>query len=120
MLIKAVLLLGCRLFWGSGDNKANGADGSNEANGADGANEANGSNETNETNDTAKVTVYKPNMTVQKIANDNVTYVGNQTSFTIVVTNTGDCNLTDVVVTDTDFTKEIGSAYCRDRSREWA
>lgn len=48
MLIKAVLLLGCRLFWGSGANKAN------EANGADGANEAhetngaNGSNETNE------------------------------------------------------------------------
>ena len=34
MLIKAVLLLGCRLFGGSGDNKANGADGANGANGS--------------------------------------------------------------------------------------
>lgn len=41
MLIKAVLLLGCRLFWGSGANKANGT------NGASRANEANGANETN-------------------------------------------------------------------------
>lgn len=44
MLIKAVLLLGCRLFWGSGANKANWA---NKANKANGSNEANGTNETN-------------------------------------------------------------------------
>lgn len=50
MLIKAVLLLGCRLFWGSGANKANEANGANGANETNRANGANGSNEADWTN----------------------------------------------------------------------
>ena len=56
------------------------------------------SNETNETNDTADVTVYKPNMTVEKITVNRTVTIGENVVFTIVVTNTGDCNLTDVFV----------------------
>ncbi|MEE0936217.1 MAG: DUF11 domain-containing protein, partial [Methanobrevibacter sp.] len=61
------------------------------------------STETNETNATNKTKAFLPNMTVQKITVDNVTYVGNNTSFIIVVTNTGDCNLTGVYVVDDDY-----------------
>ena len=56
------------------------------------------SNETNETNDTADVTVYNPNMTVEKITVNRTVTIGENVVFTIVVTNTGDCNLTDVFV----------------------
>lgn len=47
--------------------------------------------------------IYKPNMTVQKVANDEIVYVGNVTSFTIIVKNTGDCNLSNVTVTESWF-----------------
>ena len=62
-----------------------------------------GSNESNETNGTNNTTAYAPNMTVQKISVDKVVFVGNNTSFIIVVTNTGDCNLTGVYVVDDDY-----------------
>ena len=62
-----------------------------------------GSNESNETNGTNNTTAYAPNMTVQKITVDEIIYVGNNTSFIIVVTNTGDCNLTGVYVVDDDY-----------------
>ena len=65
------------------------------------------SNESNETNGTNNTTSYRPNMTVQKIANDDLVYVGNITSFTIIVTNTGDCNLSEIVVTDKDFSSGL-------------
>ena len=65
------------------------------------------SNLTNETNATNNTTVYTPNMTVEKIANDEVTYLGNITSFTIIVTNTGDCDLTGIVVSDDDFSEGL-------------
>ena len=58
------------------------------------------SNVTKDTNDTANVTVYSPNMTVEKISNNKTVKVGELTSFTIVVKNTGDCNLTGVYVID--------------------
>ncbi|WP_458457036.1 hypothetical protein [Methanobrevibacter sp.] len=58
------------------------------------------SNVTNDTNDTANVTVYNPNMTVEKIALNTTVYLNNQTVFTIVVTNTGDCDLGDVFVVE--------------------
>ena len=83
------------------------------------------SNLTNETNGTNQTKAYLPNMTVEKIANDEIVYVGNTTSFTVVVTNNGDCNLSDVVVTDVDYTTpglvyadkydKIGRASCRER-----
>ena len=59
-------------------------------------------------------------MTVQKITIDQVVYVGNTTSFRIVVTNTGDCNLSDVVVTDVDFSAGLVYADKYDNgSRSW-
>ena len=50
---------------------------------------------------TAQVVVYPPinyNMTVVKTADDEWVYSGNQTSFTITVTNNGDGNLTGIFV----------------------
>ena len=49
-------------------------------------------------------TVFTPNMTVVKIVNNPVVFVGNLTSFTVVVTNTGDCNLTGVSVLESNYT----------------
>ena len=61
-----------------------------------------------------------PNMTVQKIAIDEIVYVGNTTSFIVVVTNTGDCNLSDVVVTDVDYSEGLVYANRYDNSsRLW-
>lgn len=51
-------------------------------------------------NDTVNITVYTPNMTVEKISNNKTVKVGEMTSFTIIVKNTGDCNLTGVYVID--------------------
>ena len=48
--------------------------------------------------DNCTVNVVNANMTVIKIANDSVIYLGNQTSFTVVVRNTGDCSLENVHV----------------------
>ena len=42
--------------------------------------------------------VYSPDMTVVKLANNDVVYMGNQTSFTIIVKNTGNCKLGDIYV----------------------
>ena len=70
-----------------------------------------GSNLTNETNATNKTTAYKPSIAIQKIANQKVVYVGNVTSFTIVVTNTGDCDLGNVYVVDNKY--DGGLRYVR-------
>ena len=61
-----------------------------------------------------------PNMTVQKIANDVIVYVGNETSFTIVVNNTGECNLSDVKVTETWFSEGLDFiGVWTNGNREW-
>ena len=60
------------------------------------------SNVTNDTNDTANVTVYSPNMTVEKVSL-NVTdfvIVNDTVAFNITVTNTGDCVLGNVTVAE--------------------
>ena len=58
-----------------------------------------GSNETgNETTNNNTTNVYSPDFEVVKVANDEVVYAGNITSYTIEVTNTGDCDLTNVFV----------------------
>jgi len=60
------------------------------------------SNVTNDTNDTANVTVYSPNMTVQKISlNSTVTvYVNDTIAYNITVRNTGDCVLGNITVVE--------------------
>lgn len=58
------------------------------------------SNETENKTANNNTTVYKPNMSVEKISNNKTVKVGEMTSFVIVVKNTGDCNLTGVYVID--------------------
>ncbi|WP_295589125.1 hypothetical protein [uncultured Methanobrevibacter sp.] len=58
------------------------------------------SNETDNKTGNNTTTVYKPNMTVEKVTLDNGVFVNNTVRFVIVVTNTGDCNLSDVKVTE--------------------
>ena len=65
------------------------------------------SNETNKTNSTNNTTVYKPDMSVRKISLNESVILGKQVGFTIVVSNTGDCDLTEVYVVDNDFTEGI-------------
>ena len=48
--------------------------------------------------DNCTVNVVNANMTVIKIANDPVIYLGKETSFTVIVRNTGDCSLDNVYV----------------------
>ncbi|MBQ2653645.1 MAG: DUF11 domain-containing protein [Methanobrevibacter sp.] len=58
------------------------------------------SNVTEDLNSSANVTVISPDMTVEKLALNTTVVVGNDVYFMIVVTNTGDCDLADVVVTE--------------------
>ncbi|MBQ7927557.1 MAG: Cna B-type domain-containing protein, partial [Methanobrevibacter sp.] len=67
-----------------------------------------GVNETPATNNT---TVYRPNMTVEKITLNKTVYLGNQTSFTIIVRNTGDCDLGNVTVVEKSYTGLVLDSY---------
>ena len=62
-------------------------------------------------NATNRTTAYKPNMTVEKIALNKTVYLGNQTSFTIVVRNTGDCDLGNVTVVEKSYTGLVFDSY---------
>ncbi|MBE6498099.1 MAG: DUF11 domain-containing protein, partial [Methanobrevibacter sp.] len=53
--------------------------------------------------------VYQPNLTVEKIALNKTVYVGNETFFTIVVKNVGDCDLSNVTVTEIFNSSEFDS-----------
>ena len=48
----------------------------------------------------ATVTVYTPNLTVREISNTPNVIVGNPVSFTVIVTNDGDCVLGDIYVSN--------------------
>ena len=56
------------------------------------------SNMTGDVNGTDKVTVYSPNMSVSKLTLNNTVRVDDQVVFTVVVTNTGDCDLGNISV----------------------
>ena len=49
-------------------------------------------------NSTSTVQVLYPNMDIKTTANDEFVYSGNQTSFTINITNTGEAELTDIFI----------------------
>ncbi|MBE6507772.1 MAG: Cna B-type domain-containing protein, partial [Methanobrevibacter sp.] len=51
--------------------------------------------------------VFKPDMSVSKISLNKTVYLGDQVGFIVVVTNTGDCDLTGVYVIDNDFSEGI-------------
>ena len=59
-------------------------------------------------------TVYTPSLKVEKITLNECVYVGNQTSFSIIVTNTGDCNLGDVFVFESSFDGLVYDSYYGD------
>lgn len=48
----------------------------------------------------ANVTVYTPSLFVREISNDPIVVLGNQVSFTVVITNDGDCALGEVYVSN--------------------
>ena len=54
------------------------------------------SNQTGRVSDDDSVLVYTPALTVREIANNPIAVVGQTVSFTVVVTNIGDCDLTGV------------------------
>ena len=58
------------------------------------------SKETDEESSEDTVDVFTPSMSVEKVADEKVAYSGDDVSFTVNVTNTGDCDLTEVVVKD--------------------
>ena len=68
-----------------------------------------GSNSTDNVTATNKTTVISTdsNMTVEKLTNNLTVYVGEQVSFTIIVTNTGGTDLSKVFVEDTNYTAGI-------------
>ena len=59
-------------------------------------------------------TVYTPSLKVEKITLNECVYVGNQTSFSIIVTNTGDCKLGDVFVFESSFDGLVYDSYYGD------
>ncbi|WP_330009547.1 right-handed parallel beta-helix repeat-containing protein, partial [Methanobrevibacter sp.] len=77
------------------------------------------SNVTNDTNSSANVTVYNPNMTVEKVSLNITDFVivNNTVAFNITVTNTGDCTLGKVNVTEQfnadefEFIKIVGADW---------
>jgi hypothetical protein len=58
-------------------------------------------------------------MTVRKISNNETVKVGEQVSFTIVVKNTGGCDLTGVYVIDDDYTTGLVYDHFVDSTGKW-
>lgn len=60
------------------------------------------SDKIDDVNSTNSTVVYNPDLSIEKIANNDVVHVGDEVSFTLIVKNTGDCNLTGFYVIDRD------------------
>ncbi len=71
----------------------------------------------NSTN-TTRTYIY-PKMSVIKISNDKVVTVGKTVSFTIIVKNDGDCDITGVYVIDREYTKGLIYDYFEDSTNSW-
>ncbi|AMK15480.1 DUF11 domain-containing protein [Methanobrevibacter olleyae] len=79
-----------------------------------------GSNEVPNKTTNNTTSVLNPNMTIIKISNNPTVKVGELISFTILLTNTGECNLTGIYVIDNKYSK--GLVYLRyvDDSGKWS
>ena len=64
--------------------------------------------------------VISPNMTIEKISNNQTVEVGEKVSFTITVKNTGDCNLTGVYITDKDYSDGLTYDSFVDSTGKWS
>ncbi|WP_458456635.1 Cna B-type domain-containing protein, partial [Methanobrevibacter sp.] len=75
------------------------------------------------TNDSYDFTIVnshiRPDMTVRKISNNQSVEVGQQVSFTIVVKNTGNMDLTGVYVIDDDYTSGLVYDHFVDSTSKW-
>uniref|UniRef100_UPI00262FF83A Cna B-type domain-containing protein n=1 Tax=uncultured Methanobrevibacter sp. TaxID=253161 RepID=UPI00262FF83A len=78
------------------------------------------------TNDTAynftvtnNHTLYIRNMTVAKVTLDKVVFINDKVRFLIVVTNTGECNLTNVTVTEIFEDEDLNYEYFIDSTNRW-
>jgi uncharacterized repeat protein (TIGR01451 family) len=74
------------------------------------------SNETENKTANNNTTVYKPNMTVEKLSLNATVYVTDNVYFMIVVTNTGDCELADIVVTEIYNSNELAFVDYNDKA----
>lgn len=64
--------------------------------------------------------VISPNMSIEKISNNQTVEVGEKVSFTITVKNTGDCNLTGVYITDKDYSDGLTYDSFVDSTGKWS
>ena len=64
--------------------------------------------------------VISPNMSIEKISNNQTVEVGEKVSFTITVKNTGDCNLIGVYITDKDYSDGLTYDSFVDSSGKWS
>lgn len=60
-----------------------------------------------------------PNMTVEKLIQQGVFKKGDSISFTIIVRNTGNCDLTGVYIIDKDYSSGLVYDYFVDNSGKW-
>ena len=58
-------------------------------------------------------------MTIQKISNNKTVKVGETVKFTIILTNTGDCNLTGVYIKDNEYSNGLVYLSYIDKNNEW-
>ena len=74
----------------------------------------------NISNATNKTFVNDPDMTIIKISNNKTVEVGEIVSFTIVLINTGNCNLSDVYIRDNEYSEGLEYLSYVDNDGIWA
>lgn len=77
------------------------------------------SNETKNKTTNNTTSVRTPKMSIVKISNNKTVKVGETVSFTIIVTNTGDCNLTGVYIKDNKYSKGLVYLSYIDKHNKW-
>lgn len=82
-------------------------------------NVSSGYNNINISNSSNKTIVFNPNMTIQKISNNKIVKIGETVRFTIILTNTGDCNLTGVYIKDNEYSNGLVYLSYIDKNNEW-
>lgn len=75
------------------------------------------SNETDNKTTNNTTSVFTPGLNIEKISNNQTVKVGDNVVFTIVVTNTGDCNLTGVYIKDNEYSN--GLKYISYKGSDW-
>ncbi|AMK15270.1 DUF11 domain-containing protein [Methanobrevibacter olleyae] len=82
-------------------------------------NVSSGYNNINISNSSNKTIVFKPEMAIEKISNNKIVKIGETVSFTIILRNTGDCNLTGVYIKDNEYSNGLVYLSYIDKNNEW-